>query len=69
MLQTKPLLSKLKTLVLTMYMIKDEVELTSAFEGIRELLHSCHSSIEDLRLHLDRVPMVESASDIGQYKF
>ena len=32
-----------------------------------ELLRSCSNSIEDLRLHLVGVPMVESVSDISQY--
>ena len=30
------------------------------------MLYSCRDSIDDLRLHLASVPMVESVSDIGQ---
>ena len=65
--KAKPLLSQLTTLILHVFNSDDEVELISSFKGVRELLCSHGNSIEDLRLHLGRVPIAESVSDIGQH--
>ena len=62
----KSLSSQLTTLVLYAHNLEDEARLMSSFNGVKELLYSCRDSIEDLRLHLASVPMVESVSDIGQ---
>ena len=66
-LKAKPLLERLKTLVLYIWGIEDETDFESSIEGVDRLLDSCRKSIEDLRLHLGTVPMVESFSDLGQY--
>ena len=64
--KAKSLSPQLTTLILTAYDLEDETKVISSFIGVKELLYSCRDSIEDLRLHLDRVSMVESVSDIGQ---
>ena len=64
--KAKSLSSQLTTLVLYAHNLEDEARLMSSFTGVKELLYSCRDSIEDLRLHLASVPMVESVSDIGQ---
>ena len=66
-LQAKPLLAQLKTLILFVWNIKDEDEFQPSFEGVGTLLEYCRNSIVDLKLYLDRVPMVENISELGQY--
>ena len=63
--KAKSLSSQLTTLILYVDDHEDEVKLISSFNGVKELLHSCRNSIEDLRLYLDRVAVVEVVSDLG----
>ena len=65
--KAKSLSSQLTTLILYVRNLEDEAKLMSSFNGVKELLDSCRNSIEDLRLHLASVPMVESVSDISKY--
>ena len=68
-LKAKPLLAQLKTLVLYASNIEDENNFRTSFEGIERLLDCCRGSVEDLRLQLCDVPMVEDVSDLGVYVF
>ena len=69
LLKPKILLAQLKALVLYVWNIPDETEFLSSFEGLERLLSFCRNSIEELKLRLNRVPMVESVFGIGKHSF
>ena len=64
-LNAKPFLTRLRTLILCVCNIEDEDDFRSSFEGVERLLDHCRGSVEDLRLQLSNVPIVESVSDLG----
>ena len=63
-IKAKPFLTQLKVLILYAWNIEDKDEVQSSFEGVERLLACCRGSVEDLRLQLDHVPMVEHVSDL-----
>ena len=64
---SEPFLAQLKTLVLCVWDVQDDEEFASSFIGVVRLLDRCCNSVEDFRLHLDKVPTVECVSDPGGY--
>ena len=64
---SEPFLAQLKTLVLFVWDVLDEEDFTSSFKGVEGLLDRCRNTLEDFRVHLHEVSMVEFVSDRGGY--
>ena len=66
LLNAKPILTQLRILVLSVWNVQDRAEFRESFGEVQRMLDSCRDTIEDLRLHLNRVPMVGGVSNISK---
>ena len=69
LLKERSLLIHLQTLELDVHGAWSNQECRAIFEGVERVLDRCRASVEDFRLYLDRVPIVEDVYDLGTLQF